>query len=107
MQQRNRENPELIENEIWLCLKSVMAERSVYNPFIFLSDNQLSNVNSVDSMKLYDMLPDEDVFSHALKAYCLMMNDDLMDENIIDNINCKYYTCDEFFNHDNSNSFNI
>ena len=22
-------------------------------------------------------------------------------------VNCKYYSCDEFFNHDNSNSFNL
>ena len=107
MQLRNRDNPELIENESWICLKCIMENRSEYNPFIFLSDTQLDNMNSIDSMLLYDMLPDDDVFSDALKTNSLTtIDDDEIDDNV-DNINCKYYACDEFFTHDNSNSFNI
>ena len=57
MQQRNRENPGLIETESWECLKCVMDKRAKIFPFMFLSANQLTNMNTVDSMKLYDMLP--------------------------------------------------
>ena len=112
MQLRNRDNPDLLEEESWDCLKCIMDNRSDYNPFIYISDNQLSNLNSVDTMKLYDLLPEDNVFSDALKTNCLNINDDntkdddLM-EDIIDQINCKYYTCDEFFIHDNTNSINI
>ena len=106
MQQRNRNNPELVEEEEWICVKCIMTERSEYSPFIFQSNDQLSSINSLDSMNLFDMLPEENVFSAALQTNCLTKNDD-DDESNIDNINCKYYSCNEFFNHDNSNSFNI
>ena len=63
-------------------------------------------------MKLYDILPEDNVFSEALKTNCLNINDDVtkdddLAEDVLDQINCKYFTCDEFFNHDNSNSINI
>ena len=109
LQLRNRDNPELIETEIWICIKCDMEERSEYNPFIFLSDNQLTNMNSVDSMHLFDMFPDDDVITNALKTNYLNTNgdNDEIDESNVENINCRYYTCEEFFNHDNSNSLNI
>ena len=53
-----------------------MDERSEFNPFVYLSENQLSNLNSVDSMTMYNMLPEENVFSQALKTNCLNINDD-------------------------------
>ena len=65
MQLRNRDNPDLLEEESWDCLKCIMDNRSDYNPFIYISDNQLSNLNSVDTMELYDLLPEENVFSDA------------------------------------------
>ena len=112
MQQRNREFPDLVEAESWLCIKCVMYKRLEFNPFIFLSSNQLTNMNSVNSMKLFDMFPAENVFHDALKTNCLNINDDDvkdddLDEDLIDQVNCKYFTCDEFFNHDNTNSLNI
>ena len=33
-------------------------------------------MNSLDSMKLFDLLPDENVFSEALKTNCLNLNND-------------------------------
>ena len=58
-----------------------MDKRAEFIPFIFLSDNQITNMNTVDSMKLYDMLPEDNVFSEALKTNslktnCLNINDD-------------------------------
>ena len=106
MQQRNRENPDLIETESWKCIKCIMDERAIYNPFVFLTSNQLTNMNTVDTMKIYDMLPEENVFSEALKnnsealrTNCLNINDadtneDELNEDLIDHINCKYFTCD-------------
>ena len=53
------------------------------------------------------MLPDDDGFSDALKTNSLTTTDDDEIDDNVDNINCKYYACDEFFTHNNSNSFNI
>ena len=112
MQMDNLENPDL--DETWLCYLCTMHIRAEYSPFIYMSNNQLINMNSVDSMNIFDMLPDDNVFSEAFKTNCLRIYDEddgnhnnEIDEDIMDNINCKYYTCDEFFNHENSNSFNI
>ena len=112
MQQRNRKNPDLIDTEDFLCLKCLMESRSDFNPFIYLSDNQITNMNSVDSMKLFNMLPGENVIADALKTNCLNINDndtkaDELNEDLIDHINCKYFTCYEFFNHDTTNYINI
>ena len=113
MQLENLENPGL-EEECWLCLVCTMSSRADYTPFIYMSNNELVYLNSVDSMNIFDMLPNDTVFSEALKTNCLSMydNDEVsctneIDEDIMDNINCKYYTCDEFFNYGNSNSFCI
>ena len=76
MQQRNRDDPDLIDTENWLCIRCVMNARSDFNPFIYLTDNQITNMNSVDTMKLYDMLPDENVFDIVSKTNCLNINDD-------------------------------
>ena len=108
MQIRNRENPELIDSETWICLKCIMEERLEYSPFIYQSNNQLCNLNALDSMNLFDMLPDDNIFTVALQTNCLNTNDDDdVDESNIENINSKYFSCEEFFNHDNSNAFNI
>ena len=112
MQRRNLDNPDLVETEYWGCIKCVMDKRSEFNPFIFLSSNQLTNMNTIDSMKLLNMLPAENVFHDALKTNCLNINDDDskdndLDEDLIDQVDCKYFTCDESFKHDNTNSFNI
>ena len=105
-QQRNLNNPELIDSEVWSCMKCVLNSRSDYTPFIFSSDIELSNLNSVDSMKLFDMLPNDDVQLDAFHTNQLVINEEL-DESNIDNINCKYISCNDFFNLDNSQCFNI
>ena len=108
----NQKNPDFCDDN-WLCSLCTMNIRAEYTPFIDMSNNQLVNMNSVDSMNIYDRMPDDTVFSEAMKTNCLRMYDDddnhnnEIDEDIMDHINCKYFTCDEFFNHENANSFNI
>ena len=93
MQIRNRENPELIDSETWICLKCIMEERLEYSPFIYQSNNQLCNLNALDSMNLFDMLPDDNIFTVALQTNCLNTNDDDdVDESNIENINSKSHS---------------
>ena len=66
MQLRNRDNPDLIDTESWACINCVM------------------DTNTVDSMKLYDMLPEQNVFSDALKTNCLHINDENVNDEEID-----------------------
>ena len=109
-QERNRENPELVEQESWSCLKCIMMERAEHIPYIFLNNDELINMNSVDSMKLCELIPGGNVISDALKTNSLTNADDdndEFDECNVDNVDCKYYTCEDFFNHDNSKSLNI
>ena len=109
-QKRNRDNPELIESEPWLCLKCIMMEQAEYSPYISLNNSELINMNSVNSMHLCELIPGENVISEALKTNCLTNSDDdneEFDEGNVDKINCKYYSCKDFFTHDNSRSLNI
>ena len=62
-----------------------MYNRSEYIPFIFQSCNQITNMNSLDTMKLVDMLPNDNVFSEALNINTKCYNEDL-DENSVQNI---------------------
>ena len=74
-QLRNRDNPELIESEIWSCLNCTLKERANYIPFLFLSSDELFNMNSLDSMKLLELLPDNDIVTEALNTNYIVTND--------------------------------
>ena len=45
LQQRNRDNPDLIVNESWSCFNCVMNKRSEFFPFTYLSTTELDNLN--------------------------------------------------------------
>ena len=49
-QRRNLDNPDSIENEIWICMRCTLLERSDFIPFIFSSVTELNNLNSLDSI---------------------------------------------------------
>ena len=104
MKNNNLMNPDNID-EAWSCLPCTQQERSDYVPFVSLSSQQLSNMNSVDSMNMCQLLPDDEVINQAMNINRLEVND--IDETTIEKINCKYYSCDEFFNLNNSKSFDI
>ena len=67
-QVRNRDNPDLIGNELWSCMKCVLMDRSDFVPFIYLSDLELYNLNSVDSMKLFELLPSDQFAEYGIGA---------------------------------------
>ena len=92
-QNRNRDNPELEDSEVWTCMRCILDDRAEFIPFINFSNNELCNLNSIDNMNLFDLLPNDEVTYNAL---CInqLSNDDL--ENSLENINCKYYSCQEF-----------
>ena len=82
--QRNRENPELIENEKWICLNCIITVRSDIFPFGFINNYELSCLNSSDSVPIANMIPEFDLVSEALSINKL--NDKDIDENLVDNI---------------------
>ena len=91
---RNCENPELVESEEWVCLNCTIAERASIFPLGYLSNHELNSFNVSDSMEIANMIPEFEAISVALKSNNLASND--IDENLIDIINSKYYTIDEF-----------
>ena len=91
---RNCENPELVESEEWVCLNCAIAERASIFPLGYLSNHELNSFNVSDSMEIANMIPEFEAISVALKSNNLASND--IDENLIDRINSKYYTIDEF-----------
>ena len=44
-QQRNRDFPELVDTELWLCMMCILNERSDFVPFIYCSDTELTKLN--------------------------------------------------------------
>ena len=57
-------------------------------------------------MEIANMIPVFETVSTAIKSYNLASND--IDENLVDNINSKYYTVDDFLNiKSGKNCFNI
>ena len=103
---RNRDNPDLIENENWTCLNCLVTARAKIFPFGLVNNYDLEGINSLNSITLTGLLPEFEITSEALKANNLTPND--IDENTPDKINCKYYTADEFTNlPNNQKSFNV
>ena len=59
-----------------------------------------------NSMKLVEMIPEFEINSQILRVDDLCSKD--IDENLVNKINCKYFTNDEFSKLSNNiNSFNI
>ena len=75
-QKRNRDNPELEDSELWTCMACILYDRSKFVPFINSSNSELNNLNSIDSMKLFELLPNEDVKFDA-QLFNQVSNDEL------------------------------
>ncbi len=104
--QRQKNNPNLIQDEIWVCLKCNMSIMSEYFPFVYESLHDLNNLNSSESVNLTKLIPTFEIVSEALKVNNLSSCD--IDEANINNIDSKYYTWDEFTNlRIKSETFNI
>ena len=103
----NRDNPILIENDEWICLKCITDERASIFPFGILNNFEIINLNSFDSIYLSEQVPEFDIFSDAINTNNLDNSNDI-DENIVHSINSRYYSCQEFFKINcNSNSLKL
>ena len=89
---RNRDFPNLIENELWNCLSCELKNKAEYTPLIHLDSHQLHNLNAYDTMKIIDLLPDNLLSLNAMNTNHISINREL-DENDLDYINSKYYRC--------------
>ena len=99
---RNYGNPDKINVENWTFLQWKISERANIFPFGYENSYELNCINSIDSMKQIVMIPEFEIVSEVNN----IANN--IDEQIIYNINCEYYSCDKFSKlSNNNNSFNL
>ena len=97
--ENNNKNPDLIDTDEWLCLRCTF-------PFHDLTDKDLQNVNSADNMAFFNLMPEFSTSANVDQIHNLLNHD--IDENLTDNINCKYYTHNEMCNlNESQKAFNI
>jgi len=90
-------------SEKWECLKCTIKLFYENIPFMFLNNQDLENLNKSDSMRFFDMLPRFNIASQ-LPSLSNASNDI---DDIVDNIDSKYYPVNEFQNLNIQKSFNI
>ena len=99
---KKKQNPDIIDNEEWICLECSISERAKIFPFGLESIHDINCINSSNSMKSNTLIPEFEIMSEISK----IRNSHDIDVNSSENINCKYYTNEEFPNLTNSgNSF--
>ena len=101
---KKKQNPDVIDNEEWICLECSISERAKIFPFGFESIHDINCINSSNSMKSTTLIPEYEIMSEISK----IRNSRDTDVNSLENINCKYYANEEFSNLTNSgNSFDL
>ena len=55
MIERNKSNPDLLENEPWICRKCTIIENIQIFPYGLLNDADIININSSSSMRVLDV----------------------------------------------------
>ena len=100
------------DNEPWQCLVCTIRYHHIIFPFILSNDVDLDNIINSDSMNMYEMLPKFEIIAEISKFSNLGNND--IDTNIPNNVNCKYYSVNDFHkqlaeneNKKKDNKFNI
>ena len=96
---------EQIDNIVWHCNKCLLSNMAKIFPFGLESNQELKCLNNSDSLDILDKLPSYEIISKAHGIDSL--NDFDLDENIISNINSRYYSVHEYKSLNNKNSFNI
>ena len=103
------DNSALSEIEIdeleWFCNKCQILKTAQIFPFGLEDNNEIHNIMSVDSMKALENLPSYDITSKASNFQSLKQSN--IDENIINNLNSKYYSALDFKSLRRDNTFNI
>ena len=94
-----------IDKEEWHCNKCILLNRAQIFPFGLESTHDLNGIMLSETMEAFEKLPKFEIVSKALNIDSLKNHD--LDENIINNINSKYYSVREFQKLKNDNSFKI
>ena len=99
----------LSEEEIadltWICNKCKIIENAHIFPFGLENTHGLQNIIQSDSIASFDCLPSYKIYSEASRFNSLKNSD--IDENIVANLNSRYYTAHEFKTLSRDQSFNI
>ena len=94
-----------IEEQEWLCNKCLIINMAEIFPFGHENNYELDNIMNIDSLKSLENLPTYDIMSKAYSFDSLNQFD--IDDNIITNINSRYYSAMEYQNINNKKSFTI
>ena len=93
------------DNCEWLCNKCQIIKTAQIFPFGLENNQELLNITHSDLMKALENLPSYEITSQAANFDALKPSN--IDENIINNLNSRYYAAREFQSLANENSFNI
>ena len=97
---------DVTESEHWTCPKCTLLNNAEMFPFGLLSNDYINNMNSSNSMHKLEMIPEFEITSQITKINEICSND--IDDNIPNNVNCKYFTNEEFSSLPKTkNSFNL
>lgn len=103
------ENALLTDTEIdetqWICNKCLISNRAKNFPYGLQDDQEFLDIVNIESLKSLEYLPSYEITSKAHQIDSLNQHD--IDENIINNINSRYYPAYEFLSLKDINSFNI
>ena len=96
---------EIAANTSWFCNKCQISNMAQLFPFGLQNNHDLQNIVNSDSLKFLENLPSYKTTSKAYSIDSLSQSD--IDENIMTNINSRYYSANEFKTIEKNNSFNI
>ena len=95
-------NDEEIESIEWLCNKCLISNMAQLFPFGLENNHELQNIVNSDSLKFLENLPSYEITSKAYSIDSLNQFD--IDENIVSNLNSRYYSANEFKSMKGTNS---
>ena len=96
---------EEIESQNWFCCKCEISNLAEIFPFGLQDNYELINILNADSLKFIANLPSFETISKVREIESLNQYD--IDENIVNNINSRYYTVEEFKTLNKKSNFNI
>ena len=104
--QLSQKQTDVTESKQWTCPKCTIRNNAEMFPFGLLSNDYINNMNSSNSMHKLEMIPEFEITSTITKINETCSND--IDNNIPNNVNCKYFTNEEFSSLPKTkNSFNL
>ena len=96
---------EEIESQNWFCCKCEISNLAEIFPFGLQDNYEIINILNADSLKFVGNLPSFETISKVREIESLNQYD--IDENIVNNINSRYYTVEEFKTLNKKCNFNI